>query len=163
MEQTLRRRQPGETVFGYALLLLGLFVMAEGYRIDGLYSPSSAGVFPALAGLVMTVSALAIIRRIHRMRPAHIPEGSGTAREFVRRTTPADVAVMAALMLAYMLALEPVGFLGASFAFLFLSIFYLHRGGLLTALLVSTGSLAAIWVVFRVLFTVVLPSGWLFR
>jgi putative tricarboxylic transport membrane protein len=163
MDQTLRRRQPGETVFGYVLLLLGLFVMAEGYRIDGLYSPSSAGVFPALAGLVMTVSALAIIRRNHRMPPVHIPEGSGTAREFLRRTTPADVAVMAALILAYMLALEAVGFLGASFVFLFLSMFYLHRGPLLTTLLVSVGSLAAIWVVFRVLFTVVLPTGWLFQ
>jgi putative tricarboxylic transport membrane protein len=163
MEQTLRRRQPGETVFGYVLLLLGLFVMAEGYRIDGLHSPSSAGVFPALAGLVMTVSALAIIRRNHRMPPAHIPEGSGAAREFLRRTTPADVAVMAALIVAYMVALEPVGFLGASFVFLFLSLLYLHRGRLLTTLLVSAGSLAAIWVVFRVLFTVVLPTGWLFR
>ncbi|WP_137179801.1 tripartite tricarboxylate transporter TctB family protein [Roseomonas sp. AR75] len=163
MEETTRRRQPGETVFGYLLLLFGLFVATEGYRIDGLYSPSAAGMFPALAGGVMALSALAIIRRTHRMKPAHIPEGSGTAREFLRRTTPTDVAVMALLMLGYMLALEPFGFPVASFVFLFLAIFYLHRGSLLATLLISAGTLAAVYLVFRVLFTVVLPTGWLFR
>lgn len=163
MEQTTRRRQPGETVFGYILLLLGLFVVAEGYRIDGLHSPSSAGVFPALAGLVMTFSAVSIIRRARRALPVHVPEGSGTAREFLRRTTPMDVAVIAVLMLCYMLALEPFGFLASSFVFLFLAMRYLHRGTLLMTLVISAGALAAVYVVFRLLFTVVLPAGWLFR
>jgi putative tricarboxylic transport membrane protein len=163
MDQATRRRQPGETVFAYILLLLGLLVAAEGYRIDGLYSPSSAGIFPALAGGVMALSAIAVIRRNRRLAPTHIPEGSGPAREFLRRTTPADVAVLAALMFGYMLALEPFGFLIASFVFLFLAMYYLHRGSLLLTLLVATGALATVYLVFRVLFTVVLPTGWLFR
>jgi hypothetical protein len=158
-----RPREPGETVFGYILLLLGLFVAAEGYRIDGLVTPSSAGIFPALAGAVMAVSAFAIIRRNRRMPPTRIPEGSGAAREFLRRTAPADVAVVALLMLGYMLALEPFGFLVSSFAFLFLTILYLHRRGPVFALLVAAGALVAVYLVFRVVFTVVLPTGWVFQ
>ena len=143
MHEIRRRRAPGETAFGYLLLLLGLFVAAEGYRIDGLYSPSSAGVFPALAGTVMTVSAIAIILRNRRMQAPEIPPGESMATAFARRISPRDVVAVALLILGYMLALEPLGFLLATFAFLFLSILYLHRGGLLLTLLVAGGALAA--------------------
>ncbi len=163
MHDTRRRREPGESAFGFLLLLLGLFVVAEGYRIDGLYSVSSAGVFPALSGAVMVVSALVTIAGNRRMERPDIPEGSSLPREFARRITPRDVVVLALLILLYMLALEPLGFLVASLPFLFLSILYLHRGGVLFTLLVSAGSLAAVYLVFRVVFTVVLPTGSLFR
>lgn len=162
MPETSRRRQPGETVFAFILLALGAFVVWEGFRIDGLYSPSSAGVFPALAGGIMVASAIGVILRNRRMAPAHIPEGSGAAREFLRRTTPLDVTVLGLLMLGYMLVLEAIGFLIASFAFLFLSIRYLHRGSWLLTLLVTLGALASVYIVFRVVFTVVLPTGWVF-
>lgn len=159
----LRRRMPGETVFGYVLLLLGLAVLAEGWRIDGLASASSASVFPVVAGAVMAASAFVTILRNRRMAPPEVPPDTTLPGEFARRITPRDVVVMAALILGYMVALEPLGFLAATFAFLLLSMLYLHRGGLVFTLMVAAGSLAAIYVVFRVVFTVVLPQGWLFR
>ena len=44
-----------------------------------------------------------------------------------------------------------------------LTILYLHRSGPLLALLVAAGALAAVYLVFRVAFTVVLPTGWIFQ
>ncbi len=157
-----RPREPGETVFACLMLLLGLFVMAEGWRLDAFQSPSSAGIFPAFAGLVMAVSAAAVIVRTCRMAPPLAAAEQGLVRAFLRRVTPKEVAAMAALMVAYMLALEPLGFLVASFAFLLVAILYLHRRGLIFAAVVSAATLALIWVVFRLVFTVVLPAGRLF-
>lgn len=157
-----RPREPGETVFAYLMLLLGLFVMAEGWRLDALHSPSSAGIFPALAGLFMSLSAGAVILRNRRMAPSPAAAEDGVVRAFLRRVTPREVAAMAALLVAYMLALEPAGFLLASFAFLLVAILYLHRRGIVFAAVVSAAMLALIWVVFRLVFTVVLPAGRLF-
>jgi hypothetical protein len=157
-----RPREPGETVFACLMLLLGVFVMAEGWRLDAFHSPSSAGIFPVFAGLVMAVSAAAVILRTCRMVPPPAAAEQGLLRAFLRRVTPKEVAAMAALMVAYMLALEPFGFLAASFAFLLVSILYLHRRGLVFAAVVSAATLALIWVVFRLVFTVVLPAGRLF-
>ncbi len=157
-----RPREPGETVFACLMLLLGLFVMAEGWRLDAFHSPSSAGIFPAFAGLFMAVSAAAVIRRTRRMAPPPSAAEGGLARAFLRRVTPKEVAVMAVLMVAYMLALEPAGFLVASFAFLLVAILYLHRRGLVFAVIVAAATLALIWVIFRLVFAVVLPAGRLF-
>lgn len=163
MHDVRPRRQPGETLFGYLLLLLSLFVLGEAWRIAGFSSVSSAGVFPMAAGAAMVASSFAVILQNRRMAPPEIPAGAGRLGEFARRITPRDIVVVAAMILGYMAALEPFGFLPASFAFLFLSILYLHRGGLVFTLLVSAGALAAVYVVFRMVFTVVLPGGWVFR
>jgi putative tricarboxylic transport membrane protein len=110
----------------------------------------------------MAVSAAAVILRTRRMAPPPAAAEHGLLRAFLRRVTPKEVAAMAALMVAYMLALEPLGFLVASFAFLLAAILYLHRRGLIFAVVVSAATLALIWVVFRLVFTVVLPAGRLF-
>jgi hypothetical protein len=73
----------------------------------------------------------------------------------------ADVAVVGALVLAYMAALEPFGFVPASFAFLLCAIAWLQRGGWLRAGLVAAGAVALVWVVFRLVFRVILPQGWM--
>lgn len=161
--QDLRRRQPGETLFGYLLLLLGIGVMAEGWRLDALGSFSSAGIFPLAAGAVMSVSAFVTILRTRRMAGTENQPGATLGGEFMRRITPRDIVVTVALVLAYMAALEPFGFLIATFVFLLVSMLYLHRGGLVLTFLVAAGSLAAIYLVFRVAFTVVLPQGWVFQ
>jgi putative tricarboxylic transport membrane protein len=67
------------------------------------------------------------------------------------------VIVFLALTVAYMLALERIGFLISSLAFLFLSIWYLYRRNPLLIAAISVGALAVIYVVFRYVFSVLLP------
>jgi hypothetical protein len=62
-----------------------------------------------------------------------------------------------------MLALEWLGFMLGSALFLFGSIMFLHRRGILHTLMVTAGSLAAIYLVFEVVFAVVLPEGRILR
>lgn len=158
MTPVVRARRPGEIAFGYVLLLFGLFVFWQAYAISGFESVSSAGVFPMGAGAVMVLSALAVIARNHR-RPPAAPEPALAA--FRREILPNRIVVFMAILVAYTVALDAAGFVIASVLFLLVSILYLQRSGLVLALIVSIGSIAVIYVLFRVIFTVVLPRGWL--
>lgn len=156
MQQT-RRRQPGETVFGYLILVVSLLILHQSYAISGFSSVSSAGVFPMIASFAMAVSAAAIILK-NRTLTAPDPDLS-----FLRRVAPSAVVVFTLLICAYMLTLEPLGFLLSSFLFLFISMLYLERRNPLLLAGISALSLGIIYVVFRTVFSVVLPQGWLFR
>lgn len=144
-------RPPGEALFCWALVLLGAFVAWQAGGIGYFDSPSAAGVFPLLAGGAMTLAALvAAVGATRRGAPAAGP------------VLPRDVAAIGALVLAYMAGLEAAGFVPASLLFLFCAIAWLQRGGLLRAAFVAAGAVALVWVVFRLLFRVILPQGWLF-
>ena len=156
MQQT-RRRQPGESVFGYLILVISLLILHQSYAISGFSSVSSAGVFPMIASFAMAVSAAAIILK-NRTLAAPDP-----ALGFLRRVAPPAVVVFTLLIGAYMLTLEPLGFLLSSFLFLFLSMLYLERRNPLLLAVISAVSLGIIYLIFRTAFSVVLPQGWLFR
>ena len=143
-------RPPGEALFCWALVLLGAFVTWQAGGIGYFDSPSAAGVFPLAAGGAMTVAALlAAVAATRRGAP-----GGG-------RVLGADVAVVGLLVLAYMAGLEALGFVPASFLFLLLAIAWLQRGGWWRAVMVAAGAVAAAWVVFRLVFRVILPQGWM--
>jgi putative tricarboxylic transport membrane protein len=161
MERAPRPLRPGELAFGYFLLGLSLFLFRYAYAIEGFASPSSAGTFPLAATALMAATALVAIVRGHRAARAHAPEGS--ARAFLAEVTPLGVIAFAGMIVAYALALDMAGFLLATFVFLTAAIAAFHRRGLLLAAVVSLAALAAVYVVFRVIFVVVLPQGWLFR
>lgn len=152
-----RRREPGETVFGYLILVVSLLILHQSYAISGFSSVSSAGVFPMVASFAMAVSAAVIVLRNRRFAPPDPDIG------FIRRVAPPAVVVLTLLIVAYMLTLEPLGFLLSSFLFLFASMLYLERRNPLRLLLASALSLGVIYLVFRMVFSVVLPQGWLFR
>ena len=63
-----RLRRPGELGFTGILLALALLVLSFAYGIAGFAGPSSAGVFPMLAGLAMVGSAIVILLDAVRMR-----------------------------------------------------------------------------------------------
>jgi putative tricarboxylic transport membrane protein len=153
-----RPRLPGELGFAGITLIFSLLVLFFAYRISGLSGPSSAGVFPMLAGLVMVGSAIAILVGTMRMR-AESDGGAGPVRHFLRRVTPTEIAIYALIMIAFMLALEPLGFIIAAFLFLLVSFLYLHRRGIVLALGISVGSIALILLIFRYVFQVILPEG----
>jgi putative tricarboxylic transport membrane protein len=153
-----RLRRPGELGFAGIILIFALIVLYLAYRISGLSGPSSAGVFPMLAGLVMVAAAVRILLETWRMQPES-DGGADLVRRFLARIAPAEVAIYTLIVVAFMVALKPLGFVLASFLFLMTSFLYLHRKGILPALLISGGTVAVILVVFRHVFQVILPEG----
>lgn len=149
-------RRPGEMAFVLLLVVVSLLAAWQAWTISGFSSPSSPGMFPMFAAATMVVSGLLILVDTARRRRE---AGDGG---FLSEITPPRLIVFAAMIVAYMVALQPVGFLGSSFVFLFAAMAYLNRGSVLLNLVLSAASLALIYVVFRHVFSVVLPAGTLF-
>ncbi len=91
--------------------------------------------------------------------PRRPPRARAPGRLFRRRVTPRVLLLFTGLIVAYMAALEPVGFLPASFVFLVASMFLLGSRRVLFTLVVSAASLALVYGVFQTVFSVVLPKG----
>jgi putative tricarboxylic transport membrane protein len=144
-------RPPGEAVFAWAMVLLGAFVSWQASGIGFFDTPSAAGVFPLAAGVAMTLAALATAMAATRR-----------AAPVAGAVLPRDVTVIGVLVLGYMAALDAAGFILASLAFLFLAIAWLQRGGWLRAALTAAVAVGLVWVVFRLVFRVILPPGWVF-
>jgi putative tricarboxylic transport membrane protein len=153
-----RTRAPGELVFSLAVLVFSLLACWQAWRISGFSSLSSAGVFPMIATFTMATSGLFIVAETVRARSQ---SGRGGLQRFAAEVTPWRLVAFTVLIVGYMLALEPAGFLLSSFGFLFLGMSFLYRKGMLVNLAVSAGSLAIIYFIFRHVFSVVLPRGWL--
>lgn len=82
-----------------------------------------------------------------------------TAEKQERDILPLPVIVTILAILAYALALKPLGFLPTSFLFLTGLIGYLRGGSLLRAAIQSLLIVALIYLVFRIVFTVLMPPG----
>ncbi|MBM3336332.1 MAG: tripartite tricarboxylate transporter TctB family protein [Betaproteobacteria bacterium] len=151
-------RKPGEVTFTVLMLVGSAFLLWQSFGISGFQSWSSAGMFPMLAAATLLVTGLLTVRHLLR-RPAAPDSG---ARAFFAQIAPLQLLGGVGAVAAYMLMLQPLGFLPSSLLFLFLSmrLFGSERWGL--NLSVSVASLAAIHLVFSTVFSVVLPKGsWL--
>ncbi len=159
---TLRERRPGEIVFMTLLLAGSLFMLWQAYGISKFESITSAGVFPMLATLTLVVTGCLILRDTLRSRLAADASGRTLAQRFARELAPPAVIAFTAAIAVYMGLLDRLGFIVSSYLFLVFGMRLLgsRRWGL--NLLVSALSLAAIYLVFRTAFSVVLPAGsWL--
>jgi len=144
------RSRPGERVLPVLLAVAAAVVVAEGWRLDGLASPSAAGAFPLLAGAVMAGATAAI---------ALAPRRAADALPML----PARVAAVMALLVACAAAMPLIGFHLAAFAFLAVTIRLLAGRGTLRAMLIAALAVGAVHLVFRLAFTVLLPEGALWR
>lgn len=156
MKKTWQLR-PGETLFGWLMLAFSLFILVQAYRISGFSSISSPGMFPMMAGAVMVAASAMILWRNRRLPKPDAKGLKDELRQAARYTLNRVFLVYVAIIIAYMLLFEPLGFLASSAAFLFASVVFLKGGGLIRAALISAGSLAVIYVVFHTIFRVVLP------
>jgi putative tricarboxylic transport membrane protein len=153
------RRLPGELVFVLILLLVGLVALWQAWRISGLASWSSPGAVPMFAALVMVVAGAKIVRDTRRVPGPDTSTDAPPASRFFHAITPAVVIWFTLLIVFYMFALEPLGFIVSSFLFLVASMFALGERRVLYSALVSAISLAVIYVIFQTAFSVVLPDG----
>jgi putative tricarboxylic transport membrane protein len=159
---TPRRRRAGELVFNVLLVVFSAFMLWIAHGISGFSSLTSAGTFPMVATAVMVVCGLATVRRTLREMPTDALHGESLVRRFVRELTPPVLVGFTLAIATYMLLLERLGFVVASYLFLVGSMFLLGSRRVMLNLFVSAASLAAIYVIFQTAFSVVLPKGsWL--
>lgn len=145
-------RRPGEALFSVLLALGSLGLLASAYDIAGFEALSSPGALPlATAGTMVITSGLILVRTL-LARPA--------AGETVRASIlPGPVLIVMALVVGYAVLLRPLGFLPTSTLFVFLAIRFLSGRSLLFCAWVSIVTVAAIYVVFRLVFSVLMPEG----
>jgi hypothetical protein len=146
------QRRPGELGFAILLTLASLYLLYDAYGISGFEALSAPGAIPMAATFVMVVSAMLIVWRTARL---DMVSGETIRADIL----PILVLVFVVFLVAFGLLLKPLGFLPTALLFLIASIKLLARKGWGYTLAVSSGSLVAIWIVFRVVFTVLLPSG----
>ena len=155
--------RPGETLFSVLLLIVALLMCWQAYRISGFTALSSPGAFPMAAAAAMVLGLLVIIMKgiVHRhsAASASAPADTETVVPDAQAIAPAVVVIFAGCVLGFAGLLDALGFLPASFLFLLVAIKFLHRGSLLFTFVVSLGSLILIYVVFRLVFSVILPEG----
>lgn len=147
-----RERRPGELAFGAFLLLASLGLLWSAYGISGFRALSAPGTVPMATTLIMVLSAAIMVVETIR-------QPLDRAERLSVDILPAKILIVAVLLLAYALLLRPLGFLPTSALFLVVSIRILSNRGWLWTLLVSVGSLLVIWLIFRIVFTVLMPPG----
>jgi len=159
----MRRLNPGETAFGYVMLAFSLFLLYQTYKIAGFESISSGGAYPMFAASLMVISSIVVILRNRRMPKVEASGPREEWRRFRHEVAPSYPLIgYVGIIGLYMFLVEPLGFNLSSFLFLLASFSYLYRRGFWLALGLSIGSVAAIYVVFRLVFRVVLPEAdWL--
>ncbi|RJL16341.1 tripartite tricarboxylate transporter TctB family protein [Paracoccus siganidrum] len=150
---TTRSKRPGEDIFGLATLAVSIVLLWQSYEISGFSALSSPGSFPMACSAVMVLGSLLVVRdNVRRNRQATT---TGDRMPIITLTG----VIFMALILAYALLLEPLGFLLSSFLFLMAGMMLLYRGGVVKTLGIVLLALAIIYVVFRLIFQVILPEG----
>lgn len=145
-------RRPGEVGFAILMVALSLFLLYSAYGISGFEALSAPGTVPMATTLVMSIAAGMIA-----LRTLRLPLISGET--FMQQILPPVLIIMALLLISYGILLKPLGFLPVSALFLIISIKLLWRQGWGKTLAVALGSLLIIYIVFRIIFTVLMPAG----
>lgn len=146
------KRRPGETVFTGILVLASLGLLWSAYGISGFEALSGAGSVPMATTAVMVITEAIIFWRTLKLPRAE-------DETVMQDITPPLVIILALFLVAYGLLLKPLGFLPTSALFLIASIKILSKRSWAFTLTVSIGSLIAIYLIFRIVFTVLMPAG----
>ena len=155
---TPRDRLPGELGFMLLALLFSLIMLWAAYGISRFESLSSAGAFPMACAAAMVISGAVNLLGSARSR-LKLSEGRSWLQEWLVQVAPATLLMFTGLIVAYMLLLEVLGFLVSSYLFLLVSMFVLGSRRFVLNCVVSALVLAAIFVIFREAFSVLLPGG----
>ncbi|WP_134681484.1 tripartite tricarboxylate transporter TctB family protein [Paracoccus ravus] len=147
-----RNRRPGELVFNLILVGASLFLLYSAYGISGFEALSSPGAVPMLTTAVMVLAAGRILWEVLRKPVA-------TDQSFIRDILPMPIVVTIAMVALYALALSRLGFIPTSVLFLIVMVRYLSRRGWGFCIGVAVGTVALIYLVFRLIFSVLMPQG----
>ncbi len=146
------KRRPGELIFGVVMLLASLTLLWSAYGIAGFEALSSAGAIPMATTFVMAIAAAVIVFQTFRLP---LDRSETIARDIL----PGVVLIFAAALVGYGILLKPLGFIPTSVLFLTGAVKLLARRSWGWTLLISCGSLIVIWLIFRIVFSVLMPAG----
>ena len=76
-----------------------------------------------------------------------------------RHILPMSVVVTIVLIALYAVLLRPLGFIPTSLLFLTALVWFLSRRSVLFCISVSFGTVLLIWLIFRMVFSVLMPPG----
>jgi putative tricarboxylic transport membrane protein len=146
--------RPGERIFIWLLLAIGIFVLITALMIPNLENLSSSGVFPIFVGSILILTMVHILWQ-NRKRYA-----ASTLREECKQVPafvlPITVIGYAGILLLYILTTAPLHFIPSSFAFLVISFIFLRGASPLRSVIIGVGTLAGIYVLFQTIFKVIL-------
>ncbi|MFN4155627.1 MAG: tripartite tricarboxylate transporter TctB family protein [Paracoccaceae bacterium] len=145
-------RRPGELVFNLAMVLGSLFLLYSAYGISEFDALSGSGAVPMATTAVMAICAALILWETVR-------KSRVTGEKLERDILPLSILVTIVAIVAYALALQPLGFLPTSLLFLWGMIRYLTRRSVVWSALVALGTVAVVYLVFRLIFSVLMPEG----
>ncbi|MBV7396794.1 tripartite tricarboxylate transporter TctB family protein [Mameliella sediminis] len=149
------KRRPGELAFAAFLCLASLYLLRDAWGIENAFGPnglSSPRSIPLATTCAMVVSAAIVL-----FKTARLPLDRGET--LMRDILPWTVILFAGLLAAYGALLKTVGFLPVSAVFLVVAIKVLARRGWGWTLAVALMSLLVIWLIFRIVFSVLMPAG----
>jgi hypothetical protein len=147
-----KERRPGEVLFAAFLVVASLGLLWSAYGISGFTALSGAGSVPMATTAVMLLTSVIVLIRTSK-RPKLRSE------TLSRDILPGTIIVMVGMLLAYGFLLRPLGFLPTSALFLIAAIKFLSGRSWAFTLIVAFHSLIVIWLIFRIVFTVLMPSG----
>jgi len=145
------RRRPGELIFAVVLLAVSAALLWEAYGISGFEALSAPGSVPMATTAVMVVTMLIVVLRTVRLPRI-------TSETIARDILPFRVILFLGLLVGYGLVLRPFGFLPTTAVFLILAIRLLGRGWAFSVG-IGLAALLCIWLIFRIVFTVLMPPG----
>ena len=149
---TPKTRKSGELAFAAFLSIASLVLFYNAYTISGFEALSAPGAIPMATTLVMAVTSILVAVRTVRAK-------ADAGSRFVVDIMPARIAIVALMLIIYAFALKPVGFLPTSAVFLILAIKYLGKRSWLFSAGIGLLSLFVIYLIFRIVFTVLMPAG----
>lgn len=146
------KKPPGEGGF-LAVLLLGLArLLPEALKLPGIFQgewagPGSVAQLLLVIMLVLTGGLLVTMLR----------KGSFAFRATIHYLLSRDAILLLLAVIAYAIAIVPIGFETATFGFLVTTMYLLDPQRLGHKTLVAAGTVGTIYVVFALLFEVILP------
>ncbi|MHA6263965.1 tripartite tricarboxylate transporter TctB family protein [Arenibacterium sp. CAU 1754] len=148
----VEKRRPGELGFAIFLTVASLGLLYSAYGISGFKALSSPGSVPMATSLVMVISALVVA-----VRTAKLPKVA--SETLAKDILPVMVIIFVGFLIAFGALLKPLGFLPTAALFLVAAFKLLSRKSWGYSLTIAFVSLLVIWLVFRIVFTVLLPAG----
>lgn len=145
------KRRPGEVIFALILLGFSLLMLHEAVGIRGFGKLSAPATIPVATTAVMVLCMVILVLRTLRLPKV-------TTETLRNDILPLRVLVFIVMLVAYAFLLVPLGFLPTTALFLIIGMKFLGRSWRFS-FGIGLAALVAIWIVFRIIFTVLMPAG----
>lgn len=151
-------RVNADTVAGGVMLAFALFYLASALTIEKSSfgdAPVGPKALPIVIGAALAVAALALVAR--SLRRTQTGEREGDPENPAQ--SPARFAVVAGLLLVYIVVFLPLGYMISTFLFLLGTTMYLDRAHPVRNVVYALAFSLIVYFVFTELLEVVLPAG----